>query len=425
MPGLACFWHSVPRMKLLTLAGWVKRTALFVLLWGGSSVLTPFGSLFAGTASLAWDPSSGTNVIANYKIYYGIASHTYTNSRSAGTATTLSISNLVGGTTYYFAATAVDSSGLESDYSVEASALIPGSKPPADIIWTPMSVATTPNAVLSIPIGSSLVNTGQLTFSFDPGAPPTATINATSGLFGWTVPSTYNMTTNSFNIRIADATSLQQIVQPMVIVVQDYLEVDLASTNTAPGQAVSLPVTLTSCSGVTNLSFAIPWPSGRFTNASLTSLASGISSGTVQSQGANMVVNVRTRSGRSLAGSLRIANLSFQTVAAQQSAVVSMPVNSVSGMATNGQAYHNYCARPGQVIVMGSAPFLSGARPSGPSQTLTLYGNVGANYQLQFNTNGLSPAGWQPVVSYLQTNLPQTMVVIPPSPQVFYRLLAQ
>jgi len=403
----------------------VKRTALIVLLWGGSSVLTPLGSLFAGTATLAWDPSTGTNVIANYKIYFGVASHTYTNSRSAGTATTLSISNLVGGTTYFFSATAVDSAGLESDYSVEASALIPASKPPNDITLTPMSVATTPNAVLSIPIGSSLVNTGQLTFSFDPGAPATATINAKSGLFSWTVPSSSNMTTNSFNIRIVDATSLQQTVQPMVIVVQDYLEVALASMNTAPGQTVSMPVTLTSCSGVTNLSFAIPWPSGRFTNATLTSLASGISSGTVQSQGANMVVNVRTRSGRSLAGSLRIANLSFQTVAGQPSAVVPMPVTSVTGTATNGQAYHNYSARAGQVIVMGSAPFLTGARPAGQSRALTLYGNVGVNYQLQFNTNGLSPAGWQPALSYLQTNLPQTMVVTSPSPQVFYRLLAQ
>jgi hypothetical protein len=412
-------------MTLFALVARMKRTALIVLLWGGSSVLTPLGSLFAGTATLAWDPSAGTNVIANYKIYYGTASRTYTNAASAGAATTLSISNLVGGITYYFSATAVDTSGLESDYSVEASALIPASKPPSDTTFTPISVVTAPNAVLSIPIGSSLVNTGQLTFSFDPGAPASASINATSGLFSWTVPSTYAMTTNSFNIRIVDATSPQQMVQPMIIVVQDYLEVALASTNTTVGKTVSMPVTLSSSSGVTNLSFAIPWPSGRFTNATLSSLASGIASGTVQSQGANMVVNVRTRSGRSLTGSLRIANLNFQTVASQQSAIVPMPINSVTAMATNGHAYNNCGSRAGQVIVMGSAPFLTGDRPAGLSRALTLYGNVGASYQLQSNTNGLSPTGWQPVASYLQTNLPQTILVTSPSPQVFYRLLAQ
>ena len=69
------------------------------------------------SVTLAWDPSPGTNVIANYNVYYGVASATYTNVVAAGTNTTVSISNLVAGTTYYFAATAVDTSGLESDYS--------------------------------------------------------------------------------------------------------------------------------------------------------------------------------------------------------------------------------------------------------------------------------------------------------------------
>ena len=76
------------------------------------------------SATLAWDPSPGTNVIANYNLYYGVASAPYTNVVAAGTNTTMSISNLVAGTTYYFAATAVDTSGLESDYSTEVSARI-------------------------------------------------------------------------------------------------------------------------------------------------------------------------------------------------------------------------------------------------------------------------------------------------------------
>jgi hypothetical protein len=63
-------------------------------------------------------------MIANYNLYYGAASATYTNVVAAGTNTTVSISNLVEGKTYYFAATAVDTAGLESDYSTEVSALI-------------------------------------------------------------------------------------------------------------------------------------------------------------------------------------------------------------------------------------------------------------------------------------------------------------
>jgi hypothetical protein len=91
----------------------------------GLGALSPSFAHAAGRVTVMWDASPGTNVITNYKIYYGAVSGTYTNWVSAGTATSVSISNLVGGLTYYFAATATDNYGLESDYSAEASALIP------------------------------------------------------------------------------------------------------------------------------------------------------------------------------------------------------------------------------------------------------------------------------------------------------------
>lgn len=109
-------------MTIVELSNQARRTAFVALLWGGLFILTPLASLAAGTATLAWNPSASTNSIADYKVYYGVASGTYTNSVSAGTNTTLTISNLIRGTTYYFVATAIDTFGLESDYSSEASA---------------------------------------------------------------------------------------------------------------------------------------------------------------------------------------------------------------------------------------------------------------------------------------------------------------
>ena len=101
------------------------RAALLTLILGAFSALTPPAAFAAGTVTLAWDASPGTNVIANYKVYYGVASAAYTNAVSAGTSLTVSISNLVEGATYFFAATAVDTDGLESAYSTEISTLIP------------------------------------------------------------------------------------------------------------------------------------------------------------------------------------------------------------------------------------------------------------------------------------------------------------
>ena len=60
-------------------------------------------ALAASTVTLAWD--STTNNIVGYKIYYGAASHTYTytNTVGDGNATSVTISNLILGATYYFA----------------------------------------------------------------------------------------------------------------------------------------------------------------------------------------------------------------------------------------------------------------------------------------------------------------------------------
>jgi len=68
------------------------------------------------SVTLAWNPVAGA---ASYKIYYGVGSGQYTNVISAGNATNLTIGNLVRGTLYYFAATTVDTNGLESLFSGE------------------------------------------------------------------------------------------------------------------------------------------------------------------------------------------------------------------------------------------------------------------------------------------------------------------
>ena len=75
--------------------------------------------------TLAWNPSSDPTVVG-YNIYYGGASGNYTNTLSAGNATNMTISGLVEGATYYFAATTYNSSGVQSQFSNEAVYTVPG-----------------------------------------------------------------------------------------------------------------------------------------------------------------------------------------------------------------------------------------------------------------------------------------------------------
>lgn len=85
-------------------------------------VTTTVGATGA-TATLAWDQVVDPNV-QGYNVYYGTQSRSYSDSVNAGGSTMQTVANLDRGTTYYFAVTAYNTSGIESGYSEEVSAQI-------------------------------------------------------------------------------------------------------------------------------------------------------------------------------------------------------------------------------------------------------------------------------------------------------------
>ena len=91
---------------------------------GGADQSTSGGA----SVALAWDSSPSPNVVS-YRIYYGTAPGTYSQpfgqGVNVGNATTYTVTGLSSATTYYFAATAIDSLGDESQFSNETSATTP------------------------------------------------------------------------------------------------------------------------------------------------------------------------------------------------------------------------------------------------------------------------------------------------------------
>lgn len=73
----------------------------------------------SNTASLTWNPDTLT--VAGYKVYVGTSSGVYASSINVGNVTSYTVTNLGVGTTYYFAVTAYNTSGLESGFSNEVS----------------------------------------------------------------------------------------------------------------------------------------------------------------------------------------------------------------------------------------------------------------------------------------------------------------
>lgn len=126
-----------------------------IMLWC-ALLFALYGECYAGFARLSWDPPStsmdGTTLDQNtlgYKVYYGIAPGVYTAIVDVGSGTLVydepcityfsgcitrsyMVYGLAPGITYYFVATAYDSSGNESDYSNEVQkttlvdAILPG-----------------------------------------------------------------------------------------------------------------------------------------------------------------------------------------------------------------------------------------------------------------------------------------------------------
>jgi hypothetical protein len=110
--------------KSVEVSSRIGRFALKLILNGAVMAFFPFRIQAGQSVTLNWDPSSATNV-AGYKIYYGTASHSYSQVVTVDNVTSATISALTAGQTYYYAATTVDAAGNESAFSNEASYVTP------------------------------------------------------------------------------------------------------------------------------------------------------------------------------------------------------------------------------------------------------------------------------------------------------------
>jgi len=145
------------KMKRLTLI----TTFMVVLLVAAIS--------FAYDVTLSWDPPTtnidGTPItdLAGYKVYYGNSSGTYTSSIDVGNTTTYTITGLQPGT-YYFAVTAYDTSGNESDYSNEVTETIVGNQKPT---VTLSATSSSGNAPLTVDFTATANDPDGIVVSYD------------------------------------------------------------------------------------------------------------------------------------------------------------------------------------------------------------------------------------------------------------------
>ncbi|MFO1512654.1 MAG: Ig-like domain-containing protein [Verrucomicrobiota bacterium] len=149
------------------------RRVYLALAFGCLTFLTQISSFAAGSVTLAWDASPDASAVG-YRIYYGPASGAYTNSATVGNVTTAVLTNLVNGSTYYFAATAYNSVGEESPFSNETSYSVPGASTNQIPTLDPISSLT-----INEDAGAQTVNLSGIT-SGSVNEAQTLTVTATS-----------------------------------------------------------------------------------------------------------------------------------------------------------------------------------------------------------------------------------------------------
>jgi hypothetical protein len=110
-------------MAILGLFDRARHAARGTIMLGLLAALV-LSSTQAASVTLVWDPSTDP-AAAGYNVYFGASSRNYTNVADAGNASSATVSTLVPGATYFFAATTYNASGLESEYSTEVSYTVP------------------------------------------------------------------------------------------------------------------------------------------------------------------------------------------------------------------------------------------------------------------------------------------------------------
>ena len=98
-------------------------------------------SVLAADVTLEWDQNSEPD-ISGYKVYYSVESRNYTTTIDVGNFTSCVISDLDPERTYFFAATAYNTDGYESDFSNEVSYSASSSSPTPT---TPSPTTPTPS----------------------------------------------------------------------------------------------------------------------------------------------------------------------------------------------------------------------------------------------------------------------------------------
>ncbi len=295
---------------------------------------------------------------------------------------------------------------------------VPVNAPP--VIVQEANTTSRPGQTLQRQIQATDPEGNHFTFSLSSG-PPAGAMITTNGLFRWTPACDQGGTTNIITVTATDnGVPPASSSMSFVVSVGDCLQIGVGSTVVQIGTTGSVPVTVYSSAGVTNLSFTLAYPTDRFANWTIVASNNVVGTATAQALSSSQAVfNVSANTGGSLQGSALLGSISFNALPAP-SAFVPLTIATAAGTKSDQSAVSSIVSKAGRVVVIGAQSLLEAKLGTGSQRQVVLYGNPGASYQLAFSTN-LASTNWLPIWRVPMTNLYQNLDVGDVAPQVFYR----
>jgi hypothetical protein len=333
-----------------------------------------------------------------YRIYRSIDGNNFTLLGTNGANSTNYIDiTVLPGVLYYYDVRAYNAAG-NSDGS-KANAFTGNNKPRLDEI--PNAITEVLRTLRFTATASDIdVPANHLTYSLDPGpfTPPTATINASNGIFRWQTTRADAGKTNYLIGRVTD-----DGVPPLTdtwefqIIVRDYVELSVGSVITRAGQTTNVPINVVCSAPLSNLTFAISLPSDRLTTLSLQNLVPAIANATLDASTPNVALLTFTAlPGQSLSGTQQLARLNFTAAPGQTSTFIPLELGNVSGQRAQPGLAPTLLLNNGRVVMVDGQPLLEAARSYlDGARWLTIYGRSGSNYMIETSTNPANPAAWQ------------------------------
>jgi hypothetical protein len=262
-----------------------------------------------------------------------------------------------------------------------------------------------------------------LTFTLGPGAPATATLNPSTGVFSW-VPSFHDgPSTNSITVFVTDngVPPLSDSQTFIVVVRKAQAQITLlaGSTNVLVGGSSSVPLTLVGDPTATQITFALDIAAGRLGSLALQSLGADVVSASLAPDVGDRSLVQFTLTGTAVDSTRSLAQLSFAALPNVHSAIVPLNLTNLAGQAS-GIAYTNTLAVGGTVILIGAEPVVWG---NNPPSTLTVFGQPGVTYSLDTAPGLEPPITWSPfgTVTVDSGSTFKTVPVTPPNQHTIIR----